>query len=201
MCTRPLLKLNNVILVGTYETEDSAELQEIRTTPYLLNTLTINKSQFRLYLANHITYVLNNHPAKLLSETLNEELGKRVRITDLKVSNAHYSRTLPLNAEQIRKDLLPKLSLTVDIPLVEVTQEQNLSTKTTLEAFLREEKFSFINVKLVLANRCATVKFQVDKKDKATHVTIIVGKYCPDTFKAISFFNENGYDRVPSTRV
>lgn len=190
------LKLNNIIAQGKIEPENKQGFKKL--VKLYGNTLTITKSSVNLYATTNIHLLfVEKKLKKLIEKTLREQLQKEVKIKELKITNLHYSGTLPFTCRNLVSEFVPLLQRHFPIKRIEITQEPHVPTQTSLRALQQEENITFISLRLLLCavnigNKTKTtcLKLQLSKPKDETHVTVITNNWKRETRDLLKFLKK-----------
>ena len=191
---RNLLKINNIICKGIVKHKLKNISLKSKTIQFYGNTLTLTKSNYTLYLTKDIReLIVNRNLHNHLKYRIECEYNGAIDGLDVEVTNIHHSGTLHHNASSLISSFLPELNAQFSIEEIEITQEQNIPSKTSLKAILQADNLNFLSLKLILAKHKATLKLQINKQKTKTTATLIISEFNEDTLNLVEFLDkQNG---------
>ena len=85
---------------------------------------------------------------------------------------------------------LPLLQKTSTINQIFITQEPNVPNPTTLDTVFALQNLTYLAFTLKLVKNKATIKLQLSKGKKETHLTLILMNFYEDAQKLVTFLND-----------
>ena len=89
---------------------------------------------------------------------------------------------------------LPLLQKTSTINQIFITQEPNVPSLTTLDTIFTLQNLTYLAFTLKLLKNKATIKLQLSKENKETHLTLILTNFYEDAQKLVTFLNDKHLD-------
>ena len=169
------LRINQIICTGriTYKRKPE-ELNFRRKTETLFNnSLTITRFNFTFNICKNIAFIFNNNINRLLKNCISKVTNEKISSLFVKVSNIQYSRKINFNQTTLVNTFLPLLQKTSTINQIFITQEPNVPSLT-------KDK--------------ATIKLQLSKEKKETHLTLILTNFYEDAQKLVTFLSDKHLD-------
>ena len=188
------LRINQIICTGqiTYKRKPG-ELNFRRKKETLFNnSLTITRFNFTFNICKNIAFIFNNNINKLLKNYITKVTNEKISSIFVKVSNIQYSRKINFNQTTLVSTFLPFLQKTSTINQIFITQEPNVPSLTTLDTVFALQNLAYFTLKL-LKNK-ATIKLQLSKGKKETHLTLILTNFYEDAQKLVTFLNDKHLD-------
>lgn len=192
------LRINNIICKGEIKHNLKNISLKSKKTKFYGNTLSLTKRNYTLYLTNDIRELtVNQNLHRYLKYRIELEYNGPIDELDVEITNIHHSGILFYSASTLVSKFLPQLDQHFKVDSVEITQEQNIPSQTTLQAILNEENLNFLAIKLMLAGNKATLKLQINKEKTHTNATLILSKFTKETLDLVKFIdNNNGYTEL-----
>ena len=181
------LRINQIICTGriTYKRKPG-ELNFCRKKETLFNnSLTITRFNFTFNICKNIAFIFNNNII------FNNE---KISSIFVKVSNIQYSRKINFNQTTLVSTFLPLLQKTSTINQIFITQEPNVPSLTTLDTVFALQNLAYLAFTLKLLKNKATIKLQLSKEKKETHLTLILTNFYEDAQKLVTFLNDKHLD-------
>ena len=185
------LSINQIICTGqiTYKRKPE-ELNFCRKKETLFNnSLTITCFNFTFNICKNIAFIFNNIN-RLLKNCITKVNNEKISSLFVKVSNIQYSRILNLNQTTLVNTFLPLLQKTSTINQIFITQEPNIPSPTTLDTVFALQNLTYLAFTLKLLKNKATIKLQLSKEKKETHLTLILMNFYEDAQKLVTFLND-----------
>lgn len=189
------LRINNIICRGAIKHNLKNIPLKSKTISFFGNTLALTKRNYTLYLTKDIReHIVNRNLYACLKYRIELEYNGPIDELDVEITNIHHSGTLFYNAANLVSTFLPLLEEHFQVNSVEITQEQNIPSQTSLKAIFNEENLNFLALKLALVNNKATLKLQINKGKTHTNATLILSEFNEEAFNLVLFLDENnGY--------
>ena len=89
---------------------------------------------------------------------------------------------------------LPLLQKTSTINQIFITQEPNVPSLTILDTIFTLQNLTYLAFRLKLLKNKATIKLQLSKEKKETHLTLILTNFYEDAQKLVTFLNDKHLD-------
>lgn len=189
---RTKLRINNIICRGAIKHNIKDIPLKYKRLTYCGNTLTLTKRNYTLYLTKDIReHTVNRNLHDGLKYRIGLEYNAPVDGLDVEITNIQHSGILLYNASDLVSKFLPQLEVQFAIDSVEITQEQNIPSQTSLRAIFNEKNLNFLALKLTLANSKATLKLQISKGKTYTYITLILSEFNEETFRLVKFLDDN----------
>ena len=186
------LRINNIICKGEIKHKLKNISLKSKKTKFYGNTLTLTKRNYTLYLTNDIRELtVNQNLHRYLKYRIELEYNGPIDELDVEITNIHHSGILFYSAPTLVSKFLPHLDKNFKVNSVEITQEQNIPSQTSLQAILNQENLNFLAIKLMLANNKATLKLQINKEKTHTNATLILSKFTKETLDLVKFIDNN----------
>ena len=185
------LRINQIICTGriTYKRKPE-ELNFHRKKETLFNnSLTITRFNFTFNICKNIAFIFNNNINRLLKNCISKVTNEKISLLFVKVSNIQYSRKINFTQTTLVNTFLPLLQKTSTINQIFITQEPNLPSLTTLDTIFTLQNLSYLVFTLKLLKNKATIKLQLSKEKKETHLTLILTNFYEDAQKLVTFLN------------
>ena len=185
------LHINQIICTGriTYKRKPE-ELNFCRKKETLFNnSLTITRFNFTFNVCKNIVFIFNNIN-RLLKNCITKVTNEKISSLFIKVSNIQYSRKINFTQTTLVNTFLPLLQKTSTINQIFITQEPNVPSLTTLDTIFTLENLSYLAFTLKLLKNKATIKLQLSKEKKETHLTLILMNFYEDAQKLVTFLND-----------
>ena len=190
------LHINQIICTGriTYKRKPG-ELNFRRKKETLFNnSLTITRFNFTFNICKNIAFIFNNNINKLLKNYITKVTNEKISSIFVKVSNIQYSRKINFNQTTLVSTFLPLLQKTSTINQIFITQEPNVPSLTTLDTVFALQNLAYLAFTLKLLKNKATIKLQLSKEKKETHLTLILTNFYEDAQKLVTFLNDKHLD-------
>ena len=190
------LRINQIICTGqiTYKRKPG-ELNFRRKKETLFNnSLTITRFNFTFNICRNIAFIFNNNINKLLKNYITKVTNEKISSIFVKVSNIQYSRKINFNQTTLVSTFLPLLQKTSTINQIFITQEPNVPSLTTLDTVFALQNLAYLAFTLKLLKNNATIKLQLSKEKKETHLTLILMNFYEDAQKLVTFLNDKHLD-------
>ena len=190
------LRINQIICTGqiTYKRKPG-ELNFRRKKETLFNnSLTITRFNFTFNICKNIAFIFNNNINKLLKNYITKVTNEKISSIFVKVSNIQYSRKINFNQTTLVSTFLPLLQKTSTINQIFITQEPNVPSLTTLDTVFALQNLAYLAFTLKLLKYKATIKLQLSKEKKETHLTLILTNFYEDAQKLVTFLNDKHLD-------
>ena len=186
------LCINQIICTGqiTYKRKPE-ELNFHRKKETLFNSsLTITRFNFTFNICKNIAFIFNNNINRLLKNCITKVTNEKISSLFVKVSNIQYSRKINFTQTTLVNTFLPLLQKTSTINPIFITQEPNVPSLTTLDTIFTLQNLSYLTFTLKLLKNKATIKLQLSKEKKETHLTLILTNFYEDAQKLVTFLND-----------
>ena len=183
------LRINQIICTGriTYKRKPK-ELNFHRKKETLFNnSLTITRFNFTFNICKNIVFIFNIN--RLLKNCITKVTNEKISSLFVKVSNIQYSRKINFNQTTLVNTFLPLLQKTSTINQIFITQEPNIPSPTTLDTVFALQNLTYLAFTLKLLKNKATIKLQLSKAKKETHLTLILMNFYEDAQKLVTFLN------------
>lgn len=186
------VNINNIICHGRFVVKkEPLKERKTKELQFYENTFRLNKKTFTLYICKNIRLLLHDiNIKKLLKKRIETEIGSSARVKDLqiKIVNIHHSVTLKLNKYQLITTFLPQIDKISAFNWLDISQESDVFSRTTLKTITEENNLSFLSLKFRCCKRKLTVKVQPNLQDKVVHFTIIASALTPNVQEVIHCF-------------
>ena len=146
--------------------------------------------QFYLQHMQNIAFIFNNNINRLLKNCITKVTNEKISLLFIKVSNIQYSRKINFNQTTLVNTFLPLLQKTSTINQIFITQEPNVPSPTTLDTVFVLQNLTYLAFTLKLLKNKATIKLQLSKEKKETHLTLILTNFYEDAQKLVTFLND-----------
>ena len=189
------LHINQIICTGriTYKRKPE-ELNFCRKKETLFNnSLTITRFNFTFNICKNIVFIFNNNINRLLKNCTTKVTNEKISSLFVKVSNIQYSRKINFNQTTLVNTFLPLLQKT-STDQIFITQEPNVPSPTTLDTVFALQNLTYLAFTLKLLKNKATIKLQLSKEKKETHLTLILTNFYEDAQKLVTFLNDKHLD-------
>ena len=186
------LRINQIICTGriTYKRKPE-ELNFHRKKETLFNnSLTITRFNFTFNICKNIAFIFNNNINRLLKNCISKVTNEKISSLFVKVSNIQYSRKINFNQTTLVNTFLPLLQKTSTINQIFITQEPKVPSLTTLDTIFTLQNLTYLAFTLKLLKNKATIKLQLSKEKKETHLTLILMNFYEDAQKLVTFLND-----------
>ena len=167
------LHINQIICTGRiiYKRKPE-ELNFCRKKETLFNnSLIITRFNFTFNICKNITFIFNNNINRLLKNCITKVTNEKISSLFIKVSNIQYSRKINFNQTTLVNTFLPLLQKTSTSNQIFITQEPNIFVLQNL---------TYLAFTLKLLKNKATIKLQLSKGKKETHLTLILTNFDED---------------------
>ena len=185
------LHINQIICTGqiTYKRKPE-ELNFCRKKETLFNnSLTITRFNFNFNICKNIVFIFNNNINRLLKNCITKVTNEKISLF-VKVSNIQYSRKINFTQTTLVNTFLPLLQKTSTINQIFITQEPNVPSPTTLDTIFMLQNLTYLAFTLKLLKNKTTIKLQLSKEKKETHLTLILMNFYEDAQKLVTFLND-----------
>ena len=180
------MQINNIVIRGNFDCIPHIAATTQVCIAFHSNNLVIKKNQISLKVVKNIRYCLvDNHISTLIKLYIEEELDVDVIRIHLKIVNIHSSATLNLNQKTLIEVFIPKLQQIYFFEDIGIQQDQSEWISIPLS---KAPKVSAISLRLIINNN--TIKFQLSKNKKKTHLSIITTELNPETQKIFQLLRE-----------
>ena len=88
---------------------------------------------------------------------------------------------------------LPLLQKTNTINQIFITQEPNIPSPTTLDTVSALQNLTYLAFTLKLLKNKATIKLQLSKEKRETHLTLILMNFYEDAQKLVTFLKDKHF--------
>ena len=186
------LCINQIICTGriTYKRKPE-ELNFCKKKETLFNnSLTITRFNFTFNICKNIVFIFNNNINRLLKNCITKVTNEKISSLFINVSNIQYSRKIHFTQTTLVNTFLPLLQKTSTINQIFITQEPNVPSATTLDTIFMLQNLSYLAFALKLQKNKATIKLQLSKEKKETHLTLILMNFYEDAQKLVTFLND-----------
>jgi len=179
------MQINNVVIRGTFDSTPHIE------TPVIIafhsNLLQIRNEQISLKLVRNIRYCLvENDISTLIKLYIEDTFDVDVRQIELKIVNIHSSTTLNLKQNSLIELFIPKLQKIFPFETIGIQQDQGEWNTIPLA---QAEKVSALSLRLNVEKN--TIKFQLSKTKRQTHLSIITTELNQATKELFKLLNKN----------
>ena len=154
------------------------------------NSLTITRFNFTFNICKNIAFIFNNNINRLLKNCITKVTNEKISLLFVKVSNIQYSRKINFNQTTLVNTFLPLLQKTSTINQIFITQEPNVPSPTTLDTVFALQNLTYLAFTLKLLKNKATIKLQLSKEKKETHLTLILMNFYEDAQKLVTFLKD-----------
>ena len=180
------LRINQIICTGRITYKRKPEELNFRRKKETLfnNSLTITHFNFTFNICKNIAFIFNNNINRLLKNCISKVTNEKISLLFVKVSNIQYSRKINFTQTTLVNTFLPLLQKTSTINQIFITQEPNVPSLPTLQ------NLSYLAFTLKLLKNKATIKLQLSKEKKETHLTLILTNFYEDAQKLVTFLND-----------
>ena len=139
--------------------------------------------------------LIENNLHDLLKSFIELTIESKIEKLDIEIINIQHTGPLHYNCQELIHCFLPKLCEAFPSVVILITQEQNVSYETKLEALLKLENPSFICLQLILEEeKKASLKLQPSKNKKFMQGSLILGTLNDITRDFVAFIEKNhGY--------
>ena len=157
------LHINQIICTGQITCKRKPEELNFRRKKETLsnNSLTITRFNFTFNICKNIAFIFNNNINRLLKNC----------ITKVNTFLALLQKTSTINQ-------------------IFITQEPNVPSPTTLDTVFALQNLTYLAFTLKLLKNKATIKLQLSKEKKETHLTLILKNFYEDAQKLVTFLND-----------
>ena len=185
------LHINQIICTGRITYKRKPEELNFRRKKETLfnNSLTITCFNFTFNICKNIVFIFNNIN-RLLKNCITKVTNEKISSLFVNVSNIQYSRKINFNKTTLVNTFLPLLQKTSTINQIFITQEPNVPSPTTLDTVFALQNLTYLAFTLKLLKNKATIKLQLSKKKKETHLTLILMNFYEDAQKLVTFLND-----------
>ena len=158
------------------------------------NSFTITCFNFTFNICKNIAFIFNNNINRLLKNCITKVTNEKISSIFVKVSNIQYSRKINFNQTTLVNMFLPLLQKTSTINQIFITQEPNVPSPTTLDTVFALQNLTYLAFTLKLLKNKETIKLQLRKEKKETHLTLILTIFYEDAQKLVTFLNNKHLD-------
>ena len=186
------LHINQIICTGriTYKRKPDEPNFHRKKETLFNNSLTITCFNFTFNICKNIAFIFNNNINRLLKNCITKVTNEKISSLFIKVSNIQYSRKINFTQTTLVNTFLPLLQKTSTINQIFITQEPNVPSLTTLDTIFTLQNLSYLAFTLKLLKNKATIKLQLSKEKKETHLTLILTNFYEDAQKLVTFLND-----------
>ena len=190
------LRINQIICTGRITYKRKPEELNFRRKKETLfnNSLTITRFNFTFNICKNIAFIFNNNINRLLKNCISKVTNKKISSLFVKVSNIQYSRKINFNQTTLVNTFLPLLQKTSTIYQIFITQEPNVPSLTTLDTIFTLQNLTYLAFTLKLLKNKVTIKLQLSKEKRETHLTLILTNFYEDAQKLVTFLNDKHLD-------
>lgn len=169
------MRLNNIILHGTFKKVEREFDQTIAVYIYNNKISRLNKGSFNISVSNNIRLTLiENNFSSLIKGAIEGYHHQKIKNLEIRVTNFNHNSTINATKKDVLDDILPFIHENFGIEEIAILQDEVLTPFKLSLVLNPKQTIDFSKIQIKLFKRKFIISFQIGKNKKQVHITAIL---------------------------